>query len=62
MTDAASLQRATDGARAVIHLVAIIAGKPEDFRRIMEQGTHDQLLSNNGLYAELFRLQAEGYQ
>jgi NADH dehydrogenase len=41
MTDAASLQRATDGARAVIHLVAIIAGKPEDFRRIMEQGTHD---------------------
>ena len=29
---------------------------------ILEQGTHDQLLSNNGLYAELFRLQAEGYQ
>jgi ATP-binding cassette subfamily B protein len=29
---------------------------------ILEQGTHAQLLSNNGLYAELFRLQAEGYQ
>jgi ATP-binding cassette subfamily B protein len=29
---------------------------------ILEQGTHNQLLSQNGLYAELFRLQAEGYR
>ncbi len=29
---------------------------------ILEQGTHSQLLSQNGLYAELFRLQAEGYR
>ena len=29
---------------------------------ITEQGTHDQLLARNGLYAELFRLQAEGYR
>jgi ATP-binding cassette subfamily B protein len=29
---------------------------------IAEQGTHDQLLTLNGLYAELFRLQAEGYR
>lgn len=29
---------------------------------IVEQGTHDQLLSHAGLYAELFRLQAEGYR
>jgi ATP-binding cassette, subfamily B, bacterial len=29
---------------------------------IVEQGTHDQLLSRNGLYAELFSLQAEGYR
>jgi ATP-binding cassette subfamily B protein len=29
---------------------------------VLEQGTHAQLLSNNNLYAELFRLQAEGYQ
>jgi ATP-binding cassette subfamily B protein len=29
---------------------------------IAEQGTHDQLLGLNGLYAELFRLQAEGYR
>ena len=41
MTDAASLARAVEGAGAVIHLVAIIAGKPGDFVRIMEQGTRD---------------------
>lgn len=29
---------------------------------ILEQGTHTELLSRNGLYAELFRLQAEGYR
>jgi ATP-binding cassette, subfamily B, bacterial len=29
---------------------------------ITEEGTHEELLANNGLYAELFRLQAEGYR
>ncbi|HZU31960.1 MAG TPA: ATP-binding cassette domain-containing protein, partial [Candidatus Angelobacter sp.] len=29
---------------------------------ILEQGTHSELLSQNGLYAELFQLQAEGYR
>ena len=29
---------------------------------IVEDGTHDQLVFRNGLYAELFRLQAEGYR
>jgi len=29
---------------------------------IIEDGTHDQLLDERGLYAELFTLQAEGYR
>ncbi|TWP50702.1 ABC transporter ATP-binding protein [Lentzea tibetensis] len=29
---------------------------------VAEQGTHDQLLIGNGLYAQLFSMQAEGYQ
>jgi ATP-binding cassette, subfamily B, bacterial len=29
---------------------------------ILEQGGHSELLSKNGLYAELFHLQAEGYR
>ena len=41
MTDAASLRRATEGADAVVHLVAIITGRPADFERIMSQGTRD---------------------
>lgn len=30
--------------------------------KIIEEGTHDQLLGQKGLYAELFSLQAEGYR
>ena len=33
-----------------------------DAGRIVEEGDHDALLARNGLYAELFRLQAEGYR
>jgi ABC-type multidrug transport system fused ATPase/permease subunit len=29
---------------------------------IVEQGTHDDLVAENGLYAELFRMQAAGYR
>jgi ATP-binding cassette subfamily B protein len=30
--------------------------------RIVEQGNHDSLMAANGSYAQLFRLQARGYQ
>jgi uncharacterized protein YbjT (DUF2867 family) len=40
-TDPESLRRATEGADAVVHLIALIAGKPEEFERVMSQGTRD---------------------
>ncbi len=43
MTDAASLRRAVAGQDAVVHLVAILTGKPDEFRSVMEQGTRDLL-------------------
>jgi ATP-binding cassette subfamily B protein len=30
--------------------------------KILESGTHNELMINNKLYAQLFALQAEGYQ
>jgi len=39
MADVESLQRAVDGCEAVIHLVAIRQGQPEEFERIMSRGT-----------------------
>jgi uncharacterized protein YbjT (DUF2867 family) len=42
-TDPESLRRATEGADAVVHLIALIYGKPEDFERVMSQGTRDLL-------------------
>lgn len=41
MTDAPSLRRAVEGCDAVVHLVAILTGKPNDFERVMTQGTRD---------------------
>jgi uncharacterized protein YbjT (DUF2867 family) len=41
MTDASSLRRAAEGCDAVVHLVAILLGKPEAFERVMVQGTRD---------------------
>jgi uncharacterized protein YbjT (DUF2867 family) len=40
-TDAASLRRAVEGQEVVVHLVGIINGRPEDFERVMSQGTRD---------------------
>ncbi len=33
-----------------------------DEGRMLEMGTHEQLMANQSLYADLFKLQAEGYQ
>jgi uncharacterized protein YbjT (DUF2867 family) len=41
VTDPASLRGACEGVDAVIHLVAIIKGRPADFERVMSQGTRD---------------------
>jgi uncharacterized protein YbjT (DUF2867 family) len=41
VTDPASLTRAAEGCDAVVHLVGIIQGKPEEFDRIMIRGTHN---------------------
>jgi NADH dehydrogenase len=41
MTDAESLRRAVEGCEAVVHLVAIRQGRPEEFQRVMEEATRD---------------------
>ena len=42
--------------RMADHIVVLAEGS------IREEGTHDELLRRNGVYAELFQLQAEGYR
>ena len=41
MADADSLKQGVEGCEAVVHLVAIIQGKPEEFERVMSRGTED---------------------
>jgi uncharacterized protein YbjT (DUF2867 family) len=41
MTNTVSLQHAAEGVDAIVHLVAIRQGRPEQFERIMERGTRD---------------------
>jgi uncharacterized protein YbjT (DUF2867 family) len=43
MTDADSLRRAAQGVEVVVHLVAIRQGKPEQFQRVMIEGTRNLL-------------------
>jgi uncharacterized protein YbjT (DUF2867 family) len=43
VTDPNSIRRAVDGCEMIVHLVAIIQGKPEQFERIMVQGTRNVL-------------------
>jgi NADH dehydrogenase len=48
MSDPDSLRRAVDGQQGVVHLVAIMAGAPSDYERVMEQGTRDLLAAAAG--------------
>src|SRR5262249_53207684 len=41
VTDPASLRTACEGVDTVVHLVAIIRGKPADFERVMAEGTRN---------------------
>jgi len=41
VADAETLRRAADGCEAIVHLVAIIAGRPAVFERVMAQATRD---------------------
>jgi NADH dehydrogenase len=41
VTDPASLRAACEGVDTVVHLVAIIKGRPADFESVMEQGTRN---------------------
>jgi uncharacterized protein YbjT (DUF2867 family) len=43
MTDPDSLRRAVRGAEVVVHLVAIRQGRPEQFQRVMIEGTRNLL-------------------
>jgi uncharacterized protein YbjT (DUF2867 family) len=56
MTDPASLRRAVMGCDTVVHLVAIIEGKPSDYDRIMVQGTRDLLSAAHGAGVRRFAL------
>ena len=41
VTDPASLHAACEGVNTVVHLVAIIRGRPADFERVMTEGTRN---------------------
>jgi NADH dehydrogenase len=41
VTDQASLRAACEGVDAIVHLVAIIRGRPADFERVMAEGTRN---------------------
>jgi uncharacterized protein YbjT (DUF2867 family) len=41
VTDPASLRAACEGVDCVVHLVAIIRGRPRDFERVMAEGTRN---------------------
>jgi len=56
VTDPASLERAIAGCDVVVHLVAIITGRPEEFERVMAQGTRNLIAASRGAAVQRFVL------
>jgi uncharacterized protein YbjT (DUF2867 family) len=56
VTDAESVRRAAEGCDAVVHLVAIRQGRPEQFQRVMVQGTRNLIAAAKGAGAQRFVL------
>jgi uncharacterized protein YbjT (DUF2867 family) len=56
VTNADSVRRAAEGCEAVVHLVAIRQGRPEQFQRIMVQGTRNLVAAAKEAGAKRFVL------
>jgi NADH dehydrogenase len=56
VTDPASLDAAIDGCTHVVHLVAIIKGRPADFERVMTVGTQNVVAAAQAAGSERFVL------
>jgi uncharacterized protein YbjT (DUF2867 family) len=56
VTDPESLRRATEDCAAVVHLVAIRQGKPEEFRRVMGEATRELVAAAVGAGVRRFVL------
>jgi len=56
VTDPASLAAAADGCTHVVHLVAILKGKPHDFERVMTRGTQNVIAAAKGTGIDRFVL------
>jgi len=56
VTDPASLTAALTGCTHVIHLVAILKGRPQDFERVMTQGTRNVIAAAKNAGVERFVL------
>jgi uncharacterized protein YbjT (DUF2867 family) len=56
VTDPASLEAAIDGCTHVVHLVAIIKGRPADFERVMTVGTQNVVAAAQSAGSERFVL------
>jgi uncharacterized protein YbjT (DUF2867 family) len=56
VTDAASVASAAEGCTHVVHLVALIRGRPADFERVMEEGTRNVIAAAQRSGVERFIL------